>query len=240
MAKLIRLHRPFDNRSALLQTRPVSRGLFITFEGSEGCGKSTQVKRLAARLEQEGRDFLLTREPGGTAIGEKIRDLLQFAPEGVAMRPETEVLLFEASRSQLVREVIEPALSRGTLVISDRFFDSTSVYQGAARRLDPATVEQLNAFAIGTCVPDVTFVLDCDLKIARTRLLRRVRPVGAPDRMEQEPDDFYERVSDAYRQLAQREPRRVRLIDATRSADEIESEIWQLLQARLEKRASEV
>src|SRR3954447_17142658 len=144
MAKLILSHRPFDNRGALLQTRRVSRGLFITFEGSEGCGKSTQVQRLAARLEREGRVFLLPREPGGTAIGEKIRDLLQFAPEGLAMRPETEVLLFEASRSQLVREVIEPALGRGTLVISDRFFDSTTVYQGAARRLDPEIIEKLN------------------------------------------------------------------------------------------------
>ena len=119
----------------------MSRGLFITFEGSEGCGKSTQVQRLAARLEREGLPFLLTREPGGTAIGEKIRDLLQFAPESAAMFPETEVLLFEASRSQLVREVIRPALDRGVLVISDRFFDSTTVYQGAARKLDAAVVE---------------------------------------------------------------------------------------------------
>src|SRR4051794_29801593 len=175
MAKLIRPHRTFDNRGALLETRRVSRALFITFEGSEGCGKSTQVQRLAARLNREARDFLLTREPGGTAIGEKIRDLLQFAPEGVAMRPETEVLLFEASRSQLVREIIEPALERGTLVISDRFFDSTTVYQGAARRLDPATVEKLNAFAVGNCRPDMTFVLEVDVETARARLLRRVR-----------------------------------------------------------------
>src|SRR3954452_931074 len=140
MAKLILSHRPFDNRGALLQTRRVSRGLFITFEGSEGCGKSTQVQRLAARLERESRTYLLTREPGGTAIGEKIRDLLQFAPEGVAMRPETEVLLFEASRAQLVRETIEPALEKGVVVISDRFFDSTTVYQGVARKLSPDIV----------------------------------------------------------------------------------------------------
>ena len=179
----------------------MSRGLFITFEGSEGCGKSTQVQRLAARLEREGCQFLLTREPGGTAIGEKIRDLLQFAPESAAMRPETEVLLFEASRSQLVREVIEPASERGLLVISDRFFDSTTVYQGAARRLDPQVTEQLNAFAVGVCRPDITFVLDVDVATARARMLRRVRPVGAPDRMEQEPVEFYERVCAAYREL---------------------------------------
>lgn len=205
------------------------RGLFITFEGSEGCGKSTQVKRLAARLEASGTSVLLTREPGGTPIGEKIRDLLQFAPEGIAMRPETEVLLFEASRSQLVREIIEPALQGGQVVIADRFFDSTTVYQGAARKLDAAVVEQLNRFAVGDCQPDITFILDVDVITARARMLRRVRPVGAPDRMEQEPVEFYERVCAAYRELAAREPDRVRLIDGARSVDEVESEIWRLL-----------
>ena len=208
------------------------RGVFITFEGSEGCGKSTQVKRLAAQLEAAGLSVRLTREPGGTPIGEKIRDLLQFAPEGVAMRPETEVLLFEASRSQLVREVIEPALAAGQVVIADRFFDSTTVYQGAARRLDAATVEQLNRFAVGDCRPDVTFVLDVDVATARARMLRRVRPVGAPDRMEQEPVEFYERVCTAYRELAAREPARVQLIDASATADDVEAEIWTRLSAR--------
>jgi dTMP kinase len=229
---LIAFARRFDNRAALLHNRPVSRGLFITFEGSEGCGKSTQVQRLAARLEREGIPFLLTREPGGTPIGEKIRDLLQFAPEGAAMRAETEVLLFEASRSQLVREVIEPALERGLLVISDRFFDSTTVYQGAARRLDPQAVEQLNAFAVGACRPHITFVLDVDVATARERLLRRVRPVGASDRMEQEPVEFYERVCAAYRELAFREKGRLQLIDGARIADEIEADIWRILRSK--------
>src|SRR5213594_4559342 len=109
---------------------------FITFEGSEGSGKSTQVQRLAARLEHSGLPHLVTREPGGTPIGETIRELLQFAAHNSAMVPETELLLFEASRSQLVRETIKPALERGTVVISDRFADSTTVYQGVARRLD--------------------------------------------------------------------------------------------------------
>ena len=211
----------------------MSRGLFITFEGSEGCGKSTQVKRLAARLEAERRPFLLTREPGGTPIGEKIRDLLQFAPESAAMRPETEVLLFEASRSQLVREVIEPALARGEMVIADRFFDSTTVYQGAARQLHPDIVAQLNRFAVGDAVPDITFVLDCDVDTARARLLRRVRPVGAPDRMEQEPAEFYERVCNAYRTLAKREPNRIRLVDASRSPDEVAADIWQFVERKI-------
>jgi dTMP kinase len=216
------------------------RAPFITFEGSEGCGKSTQVKRLAARLEAAGIPFLLTREPGGTPIGEKIRDLLQFAPESAAMRPETELLLFEASRSQLVREVIEPALERGVLVISDRFYDSTTVYQGAARRLHPATVQQLNAFAVGSCRPDLTLLLDVDVATARARLLRRVRPVGAPDRMEQEPDAFYERVCVAYRELASREPDRVKLIDATASIDVVSETVWQLVQSAISNQQSQI
>ena len=210
----------------------MARGIFITFEGSEGCGKSTQVKRLAAQLERAGLRFLLTREPGGTRVGEKIRDLLQFAPESRTLHPETELLLFEASRSQLVREVIEPALARGVLVIADRFFDSTTVYQGAARRLDPKFVERLNAFAIGKCRPDLTIILDVDVATARARMLRRVRPVEKPDRMEEEPLEFYERVSAAYRELAAHEKERVHLIDGAPSADEIEVEIWQLLRSK--------
>ena len=126
---------------------------FITFEGSEGCGKSTQVKRLAVRLKKLGVPFLLTREPGGTPIGESIRELLQFAPQSAEMTAKTELLLFEASRSQLVEEVIKPALQRNECVISDRFFDSTTVYQGAARKLDRRTVMSLNTVAVGDCVP---------------------------------------------------------------------------------------
>ncbi|MFN2475713.1 MAG: dTMP kinase [Chthoniobacterales bacterium] len=216
------------------------RGLFITFEGSEGCGKSTQVQRLAARLTSEGRAFILTREPGGTTIGEQIKHLLQFAPESAAMFSETEVLLFAASRSQLVRETIHPALDRGELVISDRFFDSTTVYQGAARKLDAAAVEQLNRFAVGTCVPDLTFVLDLDVATARERMMRRVRPVGAPDRMEQEPVEFYERVCVAYRALAEREPQRIRLVDASRPVDEMAASIWQTLEANEHFRSSPI
>src|SRR5690349_3333837 len=154
----------------------MSRLPFITFEGSEGCGKSTQVKRLTARLEESGIPFLVTREPGGTRIGESIRELLQFAPQSAVMTPETELLLFEASRAQLVREVIKPALNNGKCVIADRFFDSTTVYQGVARKLDNKIVQQLNAFAVGDCIPDVTFFLDVDLPTARERMKGPRRP----------------------------------------------------------------
>lgn len=198
---------------------------FITFEGSEGCGKSTQVRRLTARLEKAGVPFLVTREPGGTPIGESIRDLLQFAPQSADMRPETELLLFEASRAQLVREVIKPALDCGKCVIADRFFDSTTVYQGVARKLDKEIVQQLNAFAVGDCVPDITFFFDVDLPTTRARMKGPRRP----DRMEKQPDKFYEDVIEAYRTLAKSEPNRVVLIDGARSADSIETDIWQRL-----------
>ncbi len=201
---------------------------FVTFEGTEGCGKSTQVRRLAARLKDAAIPFLLTREPGGTAIGESIRELLQFAPHAAGMTPETELLLFEASRSQLVREIIQPALARGVCVISDRFFDSTTVYQGAARKLDPKIVQRLNAFAVGDCIPDVTFVLDVD---ETTALLRMQKP-RRPDRMEQEPAAFYEQVRQAYRQLAAREPKRIVLLDGSRTPDQIEKDVWDRLASR--------
>src|ERR1700682_1895236 len=157
---------------------------FITFEGSEGCGKSTQVRRLAEHLKRSGIPHLVTREPGGTPIGESIRELLQFAPHSFGMTPQTELLLFEASRAQLVRETIKPALEKGLCVISDRFFDSTTVYQGAARKLDRQLVEQLNSFAVGDCRPDLTLVLDVDGATAQARMQETI---CRPDRMEQEP-----------------------------------------------------
>jgi dTMP kinase len=201
---------------------------FITFEGSEGSGKSTQVQRLAARLERSGVQYLVTREPGGTPIGESIRELLQFASHNSGMTPETELLLFEASRSQLVREIIKPALERGLCVIADRFFDSTIAYQGAARQLVRETVERLNAFAVGDCIPDVTFILDIDATSARSRMQESRRQ----DRMEQEPEEFYERVREAYRELAAHEPKRIVLINGTQGAGDIENEIWQTLCSR--------
>ncbi len=210
---------------------------FITFEGSEGCGKSTQVQRLAARLKRAGVLYLVTREPGGTPIGETIRELLQFAPHGGGMTPQTELLLFEASRSQLVRETIKPALESGLCVIADRFFDSTTVYQGVARKLDQQIVERLNAFAVGDFVPDITFVLDVDAETARSRLKRTVR---RPDRMEQESTEFYDRVRTGYRELAIRDPHRIILIDGARPADEVENEIWEMISNRFPQLGSKI
>jgi dTMP kinase len=207
---------------------------FITFEGSEGCGKSTQVQLLATHLEMLGVPFLVTREPGGTAIGESIRELLQFAPQSAGMTPETELLLFEASRSQLVREVIKPALERGECVIADRFFDSTTVYQGAARKLDRKVVRQLNAFAVGDCVPDITFLLDVDLDTARSRMQQPRRP----DRMEQQTVEFYEQVRDGYQELAKWQRDRIVVIKGWQSPHDIEKEIWETLVKRFPELAA--
>lgn len=209
---------------------------FITFEGSEGSGKSTQAERLAARLQRCGVPHLLTREPGSTPIGESIRELLQFAPHNSDMTPETELLLFEASRSQLVREVIKPALERDLCVIADRFSDSTTVYQGAARKLGREIIERLNAFAVGDCTPDITFVLDVDAGTAHSRMQREPRK---PDRMEQQPEEFYQRVREGYRELARQEPKRIVLIGGAGDADEIEREIWKTLSSRFQNLASE-
>jgi dTMP kinase len=206
----------------------MSRLPFITFEGSEGCGKSTQVRRLAARLQRMGIPHLVTREPGGTPIGESIRALLQFAPHNISMTAETELLLFEASRSQLVREKIKPGLESGLCVIADRFFDSSTVYQGAARKLDRQIVRELNAFAVGDCMPDVTFVLDVDAPTAESRMQKPRRR----DRMEQESPDFHERVRKGYRDLPAHEPNRIVLIDGSRDPDAIENEIWKIISAR--------
>jgi dTMP kinase len=186
------------------------------------------VKRLAAHLEKLKIRALVTREPGGTPIGETIRELLQFAPHNSSMTPETELLLFEASRSQLVREIIKPALERGMCVVADRFFDSTTVYQGAARQLDRELVERFNAFAVGDCVPNLTFVLDVDAATAKSRMQQPRRA----DRMEQQPADFYERVRAGYRELAAREPKRIVLIDGSGDPEEIENEIWKILSSR--------
>ena len=198
------------------------RGLFVTFEGSEGCGKSTQIRRLAAWLRETGHPCLTTREPGGTAAGDRMRDLLQHAPEGRGLVPEAELFLFAASRAQHVREVIRPALARGEVVISDRFHDSTEVYQGVARQLDPAMTRTVNGYAIGETLPDITFLLDMDAREAFARLQKRERPA---DRMESEPLDFYEAVRQGYLRAAAAEPARFALIDATRPEEQIADEI---------------
>lgn len=210
------------------------RGFFITFEGSEGCGKSTQIRLLAGRLQKLERRLVLTREPGGTPVGEEIKHLLQFSKVGQAMTPATELLLFTASRSQLVREVIAPAIREGAIVLADRFLDSTTVYQGVARRLDPDSVKTINDFAVNGCLPDLTFLLDLEPRVARERMLSRPH---TNDRMEQQSMDFYEAVRAGYLALAQRGDPRICLIDGAKTQAEIAEKIWNTLLPRLEKPA---
>lgn len=206
-------------------------GLFITFEGGEGCGKSTQIERLAARLRAEGHNVQQTREPGGTALGEAIRDLLQHNRAGHGMCPESELLLFAAARAQLVREFILPALERGEIVLCDRFLDSTSVYQGVARAIDPLEVAAMNQFATGGLLPDLTLLIDLDPAVG----LQRARAGrDAPlDRMEQEALAFHQDVRRGYLEIAGIDQERFCVFDGTGDIDSLESEIWEAVEPQL-------
>lgn len=211
----------------------MERGQFISFEGSEGCGKSTQIQFLTEFLKESGCTVLVTREPGGTAVGERIRELLQFTPEADGMSDQSELLLFAASRSQLVREVIRPALEKGTWVIADRFLDSTTVYQGVGRGLDPAAVEQINQFAIGDTKPDWTILLDMDAEHGHARAIK-ARGETSKDRIEDQPLAFFEKVRAGYLELAAAEPERIAVFDAAQSREHLSDDIRKACQARFE------
>ena len=193
---------------------------FLTFEGCEGCGKSTQLTSTLAWLRSAKLTVHEVREPGGTPVGEVIRHLLKHDPVGQSMTAETELLLFAASRAELVRQLIHPALARGDWIIADRFHDSTTVFQGNARGLLMEEVSFINRYAIAQREPDLTLVLDLDPAEARSRALRRPRPAGQKDRLEDLDLGFYQKVAEGYRALAQREPKRVKLIDASGSREQ--------------------
>ena len=203
-------------------------GKLISFEGSEGSGKSTQISRLAKHLQLLGRDVITTREPGGTEIGEQIRNILVHNSKGDEMCAETELLLFTAARAQLVRQIIAPALSSGTVVLSDRFLDSTTVYQGIARRLASDPVNLINQFAVGNVMPDLTIIIDVPTELGLQRI--RQRASGLPDRMERENIDFYNKVREGYLLLAKSMPRRFLVIDGAHEEDLVEKAIWTGLQ----------
>ena len=206
-------------------------GLFITFEGSEGCGKSTQIRRLSEFLRSLEHEVVVLREPGGTPIGESIRNLLQYDESASAMTPEAELLLFAASRAQLVREVIRPALARGAVILCDRFLDSTTVYQGVARALDSHEVSRINDFVVGETLPDLTLLLDLDAAEGRCRASARKGPA---DRMEQENESFYEAVREGYLKLAAEHSGRFVVVDASSDEVEVESAIRRILRERFQ------
>ncbi len=209
-------------------------GVFVSFEGSEGCGKSTQIRELEHRLDGEGIPCLTTREPGGTPLGETIRHLLKHAPEGQGMTPEAELLLFAASRAQLVRESLRPALGQGRWVVADRFHDSSLVYQGLARGLGVDVVRSINDFALGGCRPDITFLLDMDASTAFGRATAATRAAGRTDRMEAEAIGFYETVRKGYLALAREEGDRMVVISAEQDVAAIHEQIWQTLTRRFD------
>jgi len=202
-------------------------GLFITFEGNEGSGKSTQIRRLAARFRKQGRDVVTLREPGGTPIGEEIRHTLKHSHQNQAMTPEAELLLMNASRAQLVREVIRPALAGGKVVLCDRFYDSTTAYQGYGRQMDLQHVKAVIDFAVGNTRPDLTLLMLVSHELSEER--RRGRQTRMPflrDRFEEADRAFFERVEQGYHALAEQEPDRIKVISADGSADDVEESIW--------------
>src|SRR5580700_3228894 len=207
-------------------------GLFITFEGTEGSGKSTQIDILAQRLHEEGYDVRKFREPGGTPIGEEIRHTLKHSNANHAMTPETELLLMNASRAQLVREAIRPALAGGAIVLCDRFYDSTVAYQGHGRGLDLVMVRNIIDAAVGETRPHLTLLLLVPVKVSEARRKARLLPglETVRDRMEEAERGFFERVEKGYQELAAEEPSRLRTIDATVTLEEVTAAIWQTIE----------
>jgi len=206
-------------------------GLFITFEGGEGCGKSTQIRLLSERLQAEGHGVVQTREPGGTALGEAVRFILQHDEAGDGMSPEAELLLFAASRAQHTREKIRPSLAAGQFVLCDRFLDSTTVYQGVARQIDGNEVKRINQFAISNTLPDLTILIDLSPEVGLERV--RQRSGGELDRMEQEAIEFFEAVRAGYLKLAERESDRFLVLDGSQSVKALQDQIWEAVVERL-------
>ncbi|MBA4150126.1 MAG: dTMP kinase [Verrucomicrobia bacterium] len=228
-------------------------GILITFEGTEGSGKSTQIARLTRHLQSLGHTVRTLREPGGTPIGEEIRHTLKHSEANYAMTPEAELLLMNASRAQLVREIIRPALQRGEIILCDRFYDSTTAYQGYGRQLDLNHVREIIAFAVGETRPDLTLMLNVPVHVSeKRRHLRQARLLEVPrrngktgplpfdeklrDRMEEADRSFFERVEQGYTAIAASEPNRIQVIDATKSKQAVWERIWEAVAPLLEKK----
>ena len=232
------------------------KGLFITLEGTEGGGKTTQISLLAHRLRPPGRTVRILREPGGTPIGEEIRHTLKHSEQNRNMTAEAELLLMNASRAQLVREVIRPALAAGEIVLCDRFYDSTVAYQGYGRQLDLKPIQVTIDFAVEETRPDLTLLLMLPVTVSEARRrerqtslfivqseMARQGPAKVPlkfdaplrDRMEEADREFFERVEQGYRAIAAAEPTRVRVIDATQSIEAVSARIWEMVSPLLER-----
>ena len=210
------------------------KGFFITFEGTEGCGKSTQVSLLAEHLRSQSKVVRTLREPGGTPIGEEIRHTLKHSKDNHAMTAEAELLLMNASRAQIVREIIRPALTKGEIILCDRFYDSTIAYQGYGRELDLKMVNAIIDVAVGETRPDLTLLLQVPPAVAAERL--RARQATMPfvrDRIEEADQKFFDRVANGYDVIAQTDSKRVRKINASGRVEEIQAAIWKLIKPLL-------
>ncbi|MGN6775719.1 dTMP kinase [Rhizobium sp.] len=209
-----------------------ANGLFVSFEGGEGAGKSTQIRRLAERLRERGHEVLVTREPGGSPGAEAVRHvLLSGAAEMFGTRMEA--ILFAAARNDHVEDIIRPALSRGTIVLCDRFMDSSRVYQGVTGNLEPDYIEALQRVAVNGVIPHCTLILDIPAEVGLERARKRASAVTAPDRFEKEEMQTHEKRREAFLDIAAREPERCHIIDAQKSEDEIAAEIAEIVDTRL-------
>jgi dTMP kinase len=211
----------------MVSEQPIRRGRFITLEGPEGSGKSTQAARLKARLEAAGLHVVLTREPGGTALGQQLRAVL-FDPKGPPLAPMTEAMILSADRAQHVAEVIAPALTAGVTVISDRYFDSMLAYQGFGRSMDLVMLETLISLATGGIRPDLTLLFDLDIPASLARRRKGAAAgEGELNRFDQRAVQFHERVREGFIALAEREPERFVRLDAALTPDELELAVWE-------------
>ncbi len=212
------------------------RGLFISLEGTEGSGKSTQISLLATRIRAQGHIVRTLREPGGTPIGEEIRHTLKHSQANKAMTAEAELLLLNASRAQLVREVIRPALQAGEIVLCDRFYDSTIAYQAYGRQLDREMVKGVIELAVGDTRPDLTLLLKVSEEVSQQRM--KARSSSGPavrDRFEEADLQFFARVAEGYHAVAAAEPSRVKCINAEKGAEDVASAIWQVVEHYLQR-----
>ena len=207
------------------------KGYFISVEGGDGSGKSTQIRKIEAYLQEKGLDYILTREPGGTPVAEKIRELLKVPTPGDDLEPETELLLFGACHAQMTRHLVQPLLAKGGILLCDRFFDSTTAYQGYARGLGAEKVRQINRFSCGDVEPDLTLLLDLDPEIGIARSRKRGGAEG--DRFDSEKMKFHQDVRNAFLTLAAENPHRFRIIHAAGTQDEVHQEIMEAVYGKL-------